>query len=669
MTIIKRTTLGRPLTWAELDNNFEQVDSLVQQSSEAVNTATTAAQQAEQAKQDAQTAAASAGGAVNTFKQDLASSDTGKGASLVKLQNGRTVQDKTGDVVSILDWKNLLSGNDWTPVFAAAANWGKLNGGAEIVIPPGTYQGQLPLVSGVYWKGCGFGVTIITQADGSNKDIVISENFNSLTGNGPLINAPINFGAVNITIDGNYLDDYLLASGGGNTTVNNTIGYGVKIFCSKFKIDLEIVNCPQVGFYSEAYDYTGYNYEQDSTIRLQGRVYGKEGFVFRGPADINIEHVYMGCAGWLATNTLRQSSVVMSDIFPGEPVHVMVSDESIVTGSNRYNGHHEFGIIHLYGNYSGYGYKTINTGRLKGSHLICENCRGGAYFGTRVWGEISILECHSNGRNPSSLVGTLEIFPDIDNYSLQSFSFNSTVRRSQMEATTYIGLRSSGKQTSCKINFFQIGTLTGTSQVANITGQDSNYDIVLSGVSGNAVTYAGINNRISVNGSDMSTGNLVTRTAGASSQNRNNNVVINARNVANVLYLDGLVSTESIKIVAELGSGQTITAGSSIDMVGRGISLDIAARVNGVLATSYDVGKTNLDNTVTTEQTITVNHNYFQTPDAAQISFNLYDPSPTYAGAMQYLYLQSITATQLTFVYKLSSIGTGGPLVLCWRIQ
>ena len=104
-------------------------------------------------------------------------------------------------------------------------------------------------------------------------------------------------------------------------------------------------------------------------------------------------------------------------------------------------------------------------------------------------------------------------------------------------------------------------------------------------------------------------------------------------------------------------------------MVGRGISLDIAARVNGVLATSYDVGRVNLDNTVTTEQTITVSHNYFQTPDAAQISFNLYDPSPTYAGAVQYLYLQTITATQLTFVYKLPATGTGGPLVLCWRIQ
>lgn len=96
MTIIKRTTLGRPLTWAELDNNFEQVDSLVQQSSEAVNTATTAAQQA-------QSAAATAGVAVDAFKQDLASTSAGKGASLVKLQNGHTVQDKANSYPDALD--------------------------------------------------------------------------------------------------------------------------------------------------------------------------------------------------------------------------------------------------------------------------------------------------------------------------------------------------------------------------------------------------------------------------------------------------------------------------------------------------------------------------------------------------------------------------------------
>ena len=583
-----------------------------------------------------------------------------------------------GDIESqMARWRNEFDVRGWgakgypaddTTAFDDTLAAALANGGAKIKIPAGRWIAQLKPDDGIYYDGAGRGVTVITQASGENRDIIKSARFDLLTGKGPLMSAPKNFGASNLTVDGNYLEDYARASTGGDSTVNNTAGYGVRIFGSKYHFDIEIVNCAQVGFYSEAYDYTGYGYEQDSTIRLSGRVFGKEAIVFRGPADINIEHVIIGCPGWLATESARNSTIVMSDLFPGEPVHVMVSDETVV-GSQRYNGHHEFTFVHLYGNYNGYGYKTINTGRLKGSHLVCENCRGGAYFGNRVWGEVSIIECHSNGRNPSTLAGTLEVFPDIDVYSLQSFTFSSTIRRSQMEALSYIGLRSAGKLTRGNVSYYPIGTIPANSPVAVITSKDSEYDIMLNGVSGDAVSVAGVNNRVSVNGSDVTSGSLVTRVGGSSGQNRNNDIRINAHNVANILNLDGLVTTESIKIVGELNTGQTVVSGTAIDMVSRGISLDIAARVNGVLATSYDVGRVNLDNTVTTEQTITVSHNYFQTPDAAQISFNLYDPSPTYTGALQYLYLQSITATQLTFVYKLSAIGTGGPLVLCWRIQ
>lgn len=590
------------------------------------------------------------------------------------IQNGagavyRTFQDKMRDRYDVRDFGQLIVGADNTAVFQKAALAVYQNGGGIINVPPGVwYAYGITLYSNVYWQGAGKGSTVLTQPVGKNSDIFISHNFFEFTGIGPLVNAPKNFGISGITINGNYLENYTLAALDGDTTINNTIGFGVRVFGSKYHIDIEVVNCPQVGFYSEAFNYTGYGYEQDSTLRLSGRVFGKEAIVFRGPADINIEHVIIGCPGWLPTEAARQSSVVMSDLFPGEPVHVMVSDET-VTGASRYNGHHEFTFMHLYGNYSGYGYKTINTGRLKGSHLVCENCRGGAYFGNRVWGEISIIECHNNGRNPATLAGTLDIFPDIDSTSLQSFNFNATIRRTKMESPSYIGLRSSGKQTRANVNYYPIGSIPDNSPVALITSQDSEYDIMLTGVSGDAVSVSGVNNRIAVSASDVTGGSVVKRVSGGSSQNRNNDIRINAHNVANILNLDGLVTTESFKILGELNSGQTVISGSAIDMVNRGISLDIAARVSGVLATSYDVGRVNLDNTVTTEQTISVNHNYFQQPDAAQVSFNLYDPSPTYTGAMQYIYLQNVTATQLTFVYKLSSTGSSGPLVLCWRIQ
>lgn len=45
MTIIKRSEIGRPLTWNELDNNFEEVNSLVQSASAAVTSAAASAEQ------------------------------------------------------------------------------------------------------------------------------------------------------------------------------------------------------------------------------------------------------------------------------------------------------------------------------------------------------------------------------------------------------------------------------------------------------------------------------------------------------------------------------------------------------------------------------------------------------------------------------------------------
>jgi uncharacterized protein YbbC (DUF1343 family) len=92
-----------------------------------------------------------------------------------------------------------------------------------------------------------------------------------------LSSAPISFGLSDVTIDGNYLENYEITIQDGDTSVNNNKGSGLKIFGSKYNIDVEIVNCPEIGFYSEAVNYENYPYEQDSRIRITGRVFGKEG--------------------------------------------------------------------------------------------------------------------------------------------------------------------------------------------------------------------------------------------------------------------------------------------------------------------------------------------------------------------------------------------------------
>lgn len=83
MTIIKRTSLGRPLTWEELDSNFSQVDGLVSAANTAVGTATAKAAEAAASAAIAQEAAG--------YKDQLSSS---QGASLVGTSDNSNIQNK-----------------------------------------------------------------------------------------------------------------------------------------------------------------------------------------------------------------------------------------------------------------------------------------------------------------------------------------------------------------------------------------------------------------------------------------------------------------------------------------------------------------------------------------------------------------------------------------------
>lgn len=507
----------------------------------------------------------------------------------------------------------------------------------------------------------------VSQLDNSGTDIFKTKDFDTLTGVGPLVDAPFNFKVHNGKVDGNYLEDFELAAAGGDTTVNNTAGFGFRLFGSQYSIQVTLDNCAQVGFYSEVVDYTGYGLEQMCSININGRVFGKEAIVYRGPADVEIGPCTVGAVGWLATQAERISTVVMSDIYPTEEVAVMVSDESGV-----YHGHHEFNFLHLYGNLSGWGYRTEETPRLKGDHMVCENCRGGANFGTRVWGGIAMLECHSNGRQPSDLAGTLTILPDIQNDSLQAFQIISTIRRSKLEAPTYLGYNGTGRNGIVTIDYFSL-TDSGTGlppigDVANIAGSNNKITINARDVTGDVAYTDCISSDINLIGRGVS-GNVLNRFSGETSGNVGNVFTINATDSGNCINLDGLVSFEKINLTANLNTGQTLFSGDSLDVETRAVNIDVSARIDSTISSSRRRGNTNLDNTTTTEQTISVAHGFFQTPDISFVKFGLVDPSPSWTGTLDYLYLQSADASNLTFVYKLGSVGTSGPLVLTWSVE
>mgnify|MGYP001329746327 CR=1 FL=1 len=95
MTIVKRTGLGRAMTWSELDGNWDQV---VESTAAAQQSAALAAASQTAAAASATSAAQSASDAANqaeataTLRTDLASTDAGKGLSLVSAEDGTNGQ-------------------------------------------------------------------------------------------------------------------------------------------------------------------------------------------------------------------------------------------------------------------------------------------------------------------------------------------------------------------------------------------------------------------------------------------------------------------------------------------------------------------------------------------------------------------------------------------------
>lgn len=553
--------------------------------------------------------------------------------------------------------------------FQAAYSAAVALGGAKIVIPPGKYSGQIVLNNRVYWEGAGRGATTITQLNGEGRDIVKTWNFEEMRGDGPLGDAPKNFGVTAMTVDGNYVQDYTASE----STRNNSKGYGFKIYGAKYRIDVELVNCPEVGFYTEVANYAGFAEEQSCDINIDGRYFGKEAFITRGPADIFIGKLFLGQAGWLPTLAERDAGLVMSDEMVGEPVHVMVSDEKriVIDGvetQNRYHGHHEFGMIHLYGNNSGYGYYSREASRLKGDHIICENCRGGFSTSLRTWGAISIIECHNNGREPNTLVGTLPALPDVNINTQAAFSAKAILRRVSTNGQPRTGVVVSGNSATVNVEYVATSNKAGD-LVADISGSSNTVNInITNHDGGDAVVVRGRSNNVSVNGRNISSGSVLKRVAGTGGVNRNNRIEITADNCKNIIDFDGQPWNERIEIGAFSSNASHTLMTGSIDLITRNPLVNISANIGGRSLVSKDFGRVNLDNSTTDAQTITVSHSYFTTPDAALISFSLQDALPVYVGKIEYLYLQSASADALTFAYKLGSTGTGGPLTLLWRI-
>lgn len=197
MTIIKRADLGRPLTWDELDDNFQQVDDLTAAASAAVSSAsaaaTSAAGSAVAAANSATAAAGSAADAANFVPNAVQSTlvvlAQPQGAGKSGMLQGGTVQDALKSCVSVIahgakgDFNpTTKTGTDDTQAFKDAISYAISNGLRNVYVPAGHYLitdeiniGGESFISGEgnrdYWRGVVDGVHIF--GDGPYSTILV----------------------------------------------------------------------------------------------------------------------------------------------------------------------------------------------------------------------------------------------------------------------------------------------------------------------------------------------------------------------------------------------------------------------------------------------------------------------------------------------------------------
>jgi len=183
MTFIKRADLGRPLTWDELDSNFEQVDSYAAAASASASAAQTqagnasqSASQALQSQQAAEAAAASAEGTVDVLRDEIADPD---GATTYPdLQMARWRDD--GD---IRGW-GALEGSANSSITTTAMNAAySARSGKKVIIPPGEWYISDTINAGYSrTTTIAFGAKIFSTFDGVMFDLNPDANPSSIDG-------------------------------------------------------------------------------------------------------------------------------------------------------------------------------------------------------------------------------------------------------------------------------------------------------------------------------------------------------------------------------------------------------------------------------------------------------------------------------------------------------
>ncbi|ENZ4543601.1 MULTISPECIES: glycosyl hydrolase family 28-related protein [Escherichia] len=584
----------------------------------------------------------------------------------------RTFQDKMRDNFSVKDFgakgDGVYSDSDAINAAALAAF---NNGGGEIFYPPGVYLIDSPVIlyTGVHHKGSGKRATFLYVKKGSNTDVFKTHGFGVVEN---LSDAPYGFSIKDMTIDGNYLDLQRDTNSWRTCdTVNNDYGTAIKIFGSMYHIDVEINNVAEHALYSEGYGSFHDNQEHASEVRITGRISGREGVVFRGPGDINLDYIVFGLCGLPPYSARLTATSQQSLLYPGEPCHGIVLDNQ-----SPYTGHVDINYIHVYAVYYGYGFKTLGVNRFNARHVCVDNSLGGYWFTNGAHGVVAIAEARACGRMPDNYTGdSISPLRDmlLDNGTIWTLNINIKAQRysPSIDDDGY-QIAISGNNNVVTIN--QIGQLQSDNtpikaSFLSVTGDNNNVTFTSKRIKGNLCYLSGGGNNIRGTCDNLFSGAAFIRDATNSTTICfANSVDITAKGLSSDctgFNSIGTCASENIRLMISGAVGYTKFTGDRMAAINRTcvwmVMATIGNSINGKSTEDY------LEWAMPTPtdgdfHEVDIEHNFLYAPTLNQISWAFRQPGTEVVGAtIEYIRLIGVpTDTTFKIRYKWSGAAASG---------
>ncbi len=532
--------------------------------------------------------------------------------------------------------------------FDTLAAQAAINSGIPLVISDGDYVfTELEIPEKTSIKGRNTNKVKFIQADGSNRDFIKSKNFDTEDADGIEIK--------NITINGNYFAGEWNDNPG---VLNNTAGNGVSIRGRATKLDIVLENVAGIGFYSPDVFQSESNASSDDLwdVSIVGRDFGKEGIVIKGPNDGILRKAWIGRVGILP-RPAAESQISTSDVFPGEP-----SDGIVFDGVNL-----EIGQVHVYAAWSGTGFRTRNVVRLTGGVVISESNRAQVNISSNTYGfcnfdvrRLALLHPDWSQTIPTYTYPNPE-FDAVSIYSDEQFKCNITCKRTITNPERVVGVSGCVVYGPANVNFIYsnstapAGDPEAGSRYSGI-GLSTEADggvITVNGKQSNGALVNVLSSSASINFSARDC-TLALKRDSLSNSKRGNNISGSIKQCGIGFDSVGTPTAEVLNIGMDMGGSAIPFSGDILD-TGRGQIWNISASLDNVAkSTKQYLQSADMPAGDSSEQTISIPHNFLFTPTFPLIQFSINDRPQTNT-LLEYCFLTTITATELVFAYKYST--------------